>query len=160
MSNFLKKVEIIPSDAGDSTRDTFKFVYDDDLGCPRATKTGTIDFQAYIDASKDSTDINLIVQRVNNGNLSPLHVMDNYSNYEDVTCLPSNMQELSKFADNLKGSFEKFPDDIKALFNNDYNDFVNSTINNTVNVKLSTYVNSKIDSMKNKEVVSDESSNS
>lgn len=140
--------KITYSDSGSQNRDTFKFEYDDELGCPRSVKSGTIDYQAYIDASKDSTDINLIVQRVNAGNLSPLHVMDGNAVYEDVSKLPNNMQELSKFTDKLKLDFDKFDNDLKMLFDNDYNKFINCTIDGSINNIISNYANKKINSIK------------
>lgn len=136
--------KIYASECGSPVRDTFKFVYDEKYGCPRSVKSGTIDWQAYIDASKDSTDINLIVQRVNNGNLAPLHVMDSSAVYQDVSKLPNNMQELSKFADSLQNDFNKFPDDIKVLFDNDYQTFVKCTMNGSVNGILTKYANDKL----------------
>lgn len=139
--------KIYASECGSPVRDTFKFVYDEKFGCPRSVKSGSIDWQAYIDASKDSTDINLIVQRVSNGNLAPLHVMDGSAVYQDVSKLPNNMQELSKFADSLQTDFNKFPDDIKVLFDNDYQTFVKCTMNGSVNSILSKYAENKINSL-------------
>lgn len=140
---------------GLTTRKTFKFEYDEEYKCPRRVITGEIDWQGYIEASKDSTDINLIVQRANNGNNAGLNVMNGV--YEDISELPSNMQDLSKFADNIRNDFDKFPDEVKKLFG-DYQTFMNMTINGSVNNILADYANKIIN--ENKEVNNADSSNS
>lgn len=90
-----------------------------------------IDFQAYIQASKASTDIATIVARYNAGDESVLNVTPN-GYYGDVDLIPSSVNDvakINKLSDAAKENFEKLPAEVKALFGSSEN-FFNAVLNN------------------------------
>lgn len=92
-----------------------------------------IDFQAYIQASKASTDIATIVARYNAGDESVLNVHAKPF-YGDVDMIPSSVNDIDKITklSNLaKDNYDKLPDSVKKLFGSS-EEFFNAVLNNKV----------------------------
>lgn len=92
-----------------------------------------IDFQAYIQASKASTDIATIVARYNAGDESVLNVTPN-GFYGDVDMIPSSVNDvakINKLSDLAKENYERLPDEVKKLFGSS-EEFFNAVLNNKV----------------------------
>lgn len=90
-----------------------------------------IDFQAYIQASKASTDIATIVARYNAGDESVLNVTPN-GFYGDVDLIPSSVNDvakISKLSETARENYERLPEEVKALFGSSEN-FFNAVLNN------------------------------
>lgn len=93
-----------------------------------------VDLQAYIQASKASTDMATIVARAKAGDETVLNVTPN-GFYGDTAIIPSSINEyaqINKLSDIAAEKFESLPDDIKNAFGSSEN-FLNAVLNNKVN---------------------------
>lgn len=93
-----------------------------------------IDFQAYIQASKASTDIASIIARYNAGDESVLNVTPN-GYYGDVDLIPSSINDvnkINKLYDAAYDSYSKLPEEVKDAFGSPEN-FFNAVLNNKTN---------------------------
>lgn len=75
-----------------------------------------------IQSHRDSTDIELIIDRYFNGDPTALSRVQ--GTYADITNMPQNMHEAMALVDNARRDFESLPVDIKQLFDNDPNQFL------------------------------------
>lgn len=93
-----------------------------------------IDLQAYIQASKSSTDMATIVARAKAGDDTVLNVTPN-GYYGDTSIIPSSINDydkLNKLSDIAAEKFEALPVEVKKLFGSS-EDFLNAVLNNQVN---------------------------
>lgn len=99
-----------------------------------------VDLDAVIQSYVSSCDIAAIVERYKNGDETVLNVNSGYEG--DVTILPKNINDVvgtNGLFDKAYESFQKMPDEVKALFNNDPSRFFNSVIENKVDDTLAAY---------------------
>lgn len=111
-----------------------------DNGVKRAAPGEKFDLDGMIQAAKDSTDIAAIVARYKAGDESVLHVNPGFIG--DSVTLPKDIYDvkaMNDLYDKVSGSFDKLPDDIKALFNNNVEEYLNSIIANKANEIVTNY---------------------
>lgn len=99
-----------------------------------------LDLNAMIQAALPSTDIAAIVARVKMGDDSVLHVNPGFVG--DATALPKDLYDYKAFDElyaKVSGSFATLPDEVKALFNNDPNQYLNDIISNKAEKILNDY---------------------
>ena len=80
-----------------------------------------VDMFKMIQACKNSTDINAIVQRAAAGDVSVLNVKN--GSYADVSEVPDNLNDMHNLNIEAINSFNKLDPNIQVLFDNDYNKF-------------------------------------
>lgn len=117
--------------AGDKTYRKASLSFDPITGERVAEPGEVVNLDAYIQASAASTDIATIVEKFINGDDTVLNVHPGGGFYGDTTVLPTNINdvvETKRVMDKASASFEKLPDDIKALFGNDVNQYFNSIL--------------------------------
>lgn len=103
-----------------------------------------LDLDAYIQASKASTDIVTIVQKLKAGDESVINVRQGF--YGDSTILPKDINDINaieKMNESARLSFEKLPDDIKSLFNNDPSKFFSAVLDQSAENVIQSYVASQ-----------------
>ena len=103
-----------------------------------------VDLQAYIQASRASTDMATIVARYKAGDESVLNVNPN-GFYGDVDIIPSSVNDvdkISKLSDSALESYNKLPDEVKSLFGSSEN-FFNSVLNNKADEIVAKYFETK-----------------
>lgn len=112
----------------------------DEEGRHEFVKTGETDLHEYIQSFRDSVDIYNILERFRNGNEEILEQVKGI--YADVSELPVKLQDIMNL--NIKGKelFEKLPVDVKAVYEDNYLQFLmepgkafNDNLNDTVNVE-------------------------
>lgn len=111
-----------------------------------------VDFQAYIQASKASTDIATIIARYNAGDESVLNARVGFSG--DVDLIPSSVNDvnkINKLSDAAYESFNKLPEDVKKLFGSP-EDFFNAVLNNKAEEILKNYKPAEVVKEKENEV--------
>lgn len=99
-----------------------------------------VDLQAYIQASRASTDMATIIARYKAGDETVLNAREGF--YGDVTIIPSSVNDfdkINKLGDIAAEKFAKLPDDIKAAFGNDSATFLNAVMENKVDSILKSY---------------------
>lgn len=112
-------------------------VYDwvkDENGVLQYIKVGERNIFEYIQASKDLCDIQSIVERVANGESNLLNITR--GEYVDISNIPTNYNDLVAQSDILSQKFDTLSDEVKAVFGNDYKQFVDSVLNNTLDTLL------------------------
>lgn len=88
-----------------------------------------VDMFKMIQASKNSTDINAIVQRAAAGDVSVLNVKN--GSYADISDMPDNLNDMHSVNTEALNSFAKLDPNIQVLFDNDYNKFAEAVENGT-----------------------------
>lgn len=91
-------------------------------GTEELVPTGKTDIQAFIDSHYETVDMNVILQRLENGDLSVLD--DTRAFYADVSEIPGSMFEIMNLNRQGKEIFDKLPLDLKQVYGNDYLQFV------------------------------------
>lgn len=103
-----------------------------------------VDIQDQIDSFKDSTDINLIVDRFTNGDLNAIGsigVLDpEEKSVVDLTILPEDVHTLMGSTNSAIGFYESLPNDIKSKYptaddfydNFDWNSYMAAQPDNSV----------------------------
>lgn len=126
--------------------DRYSWVFDKEKQKYLYVKVGTMDWYAFIQASKDSTDIHQIIKRVENGDVSLLNV--GTSSFSDVSVLPNDLRGLAELSDKLRSKYDNFDNKFKSLFK-DYNDYVDCVLSNSVQQRVDTYNNKIKESLVN-----------
>lgn len=102
----------------------FKTIYSpkvDEEGRIELVEAGVENFQEYIDSFRDSCDIQLIIKRVEQGDLTVLNKAVGF--YGDVTKLPKTYAELLQLQIDSKKAFDSLPIEVKHKFDDDANVF-------------------------------------
>lgn len=100
-----------------------------------------VDLQAYIQASRASTDMATIIARYKAGDESVLNVTPN-GFYGDVSIIPSSVndfEKINKLGDIAAEKFALLPDEVKEAFGNDSNAFLNAVMANKVDSIINDY---------------------
>lgn len=85
-------------------------------------ESGSEDVYAFIQSHRDSTDINVILSRFENGDLSALN--QRHGSYFDLTVFPKTYAETLQMFMNAEQAFYNLPVDIRDKFDHDLNKFV------------------------------------
>lgn len=112
------------SNAGSGFRDTygFKYVTDKNTGrkVKRFTITGRENVYDEIQASKESVDLEVLLQKYATGQASSnIPVF-----YGDMTKMPKNIYEHARMIDEAQAEFFKLPIEVRKEFNNDFDKFI------------------------------------
>lgn len=83
-----------------------------------------------IQASKDSTDIHAIINIVKLGDVSVLNVNPGVDDI-DVSEMPNNINDAVQLQSNVMNQFINLDPKLRALFNNDFNEFSKAVSDNT-----------------------------
>lgn len=83
-----------------------------------------------IQASKDSTDIHAIINRVKLGDVSVLNVMPGTDDI-DVSEIPNNINDAVQLQSSVMNQFASLDPKLRELFNNDFNEFSKAVSDNT-----------------------------
>lgn len=75
-------------------------------------EVGEIDLQDHINSFRDEVNIDRIVSRAANGDLSVLQRVQ--GTYADISGMPTNVHELNKLIKRSEEAFNKLPDELKA----------------------------------------------
>ena len=97
----------------------------DEKGNIELVEKGIENTDDIINSYQDSCDINLIIARVEAGDLSALNA--NKGTYGDFTNLPKTYAEVLQLQINSKRVYDDLPIDVKQKFNNDFNNFLATT---------------------------------
>lgn len=111
------------SRVGSPVVDEFSAVYDRS-GVLQLEKTGEHSLYDEIQSHKDSTDIQMILNRYFNGDPAVLSRVQGA--YMDIVGMPTNVHEAMALVDNARADFAKLPPSVKELFGNDPNQFLAS----------------------------------
>lgn len=150
VTQFDKKRKKYESVAGDPFLTTYEYRIDKE-GVKSLEPVGKKNIQDMIDASLESTDLNILLQRFFNGETDALDRVRGV--YADVRDMPSSYAELFDRNEQCRQMFEKLPADIKARFNNSYTQFWSSYGSET----FMKAINPEFGIAKESEVVPDES---
>lgn len=93
-------------------------------GVVELVESGFEDIRAYINSFRDSTDLRIILARVQSGDISAL--MSRPGSYGDFTQMPKTYAEVLQLQIDSRRIYDSLPVDIKARFNNDPNQFLAS----------------------------------
>lgn len=108
---------------GSPERPVYKLRFSNDGKSPVLVRTGTQNWQAYIESYKDGCDIQVMINRINNGDLSPLSATSGF--YGDVSDAPDSLQEALNAKLEMTRMFNALSDDQKAAFGDEMN-FISS----------------------------------
>lgn len=95
-----------------------------DDGRIQLTPSGKINIQEKINSYRDSCDINVILRRLKNGDLSAMDAFNAEPLYGDFTEFPKGYREVLQFQIDTQRHFDELPTEVKAKFDNDYNQFI------------------------------------
>lgn len=136
-------------ECGSATKDTFVKVVQEN-GEAVLVKTGTFDQHDYIQSFASDVDINKLVQRYANGDVTAFGAPGGF--YGDVSGMPQNLAEVFNLNQRSHSFFENLPDDLKKDFGS-YQEFMESFSSKDKFLELNTKVNAFFESKKkNKEL--------
>lgn len=108
------------SECGSPIKEVYSPVVNDD-GSISLQKSGEENLQEYIDSFALECDINTLISRFVNGDISALNQVN--GSYGDFTSFPKTYAEMLQLQINSKAYFDKLPLELKEKFNNDPNQF-------------------------------------
>lgn len=118
----------------------------DEDGKQKATKGKKVDWNAYIQSSKDSCDLDNIVARYLQGDATVVNVGNPISG--DVASLPHNVNEIQDLATKVKKNYDGLSDEIKNIFGGSFEEFYNAVLANEVDTKIAAYASAKVKAAK------------
>lgn len=113
------RIEVF-SNVGSRFHPTYKLKYDED-GVAALIETGKIDIYEQIQSWKDSCDINVILERFENGDIDALNRKTPM--FGDFTSSPQTLAEHLQLLRDAEDSFRGLPLDIRAQFNHNPAEF-------------------------------------
>lgn len=130
------------SNPGSKTKPAYKYVYSEKHGCPRRVKNGEVNVQDLIQAYADDVDFKAIGKMLvdTRDNVRSHFSLDGEE--MDITNLPRNIHEYEALHNKMTAEYEKLPQDLKALFNNDFSVFSSSWQSGKIGSVLDTYYKS------------------
>lgn len=93
-----------------------------------------IPFYERIQSYADSTKLAYKLRQFSLGDSNALGCAG--GSYGDFTECPASLQEILQSQDNIKRSFYNLPENVRAIFNNNFELFAESTINGTAERKI------------------------
>lgn len=115
------KTKVIEFNSNPGERFSVTYEYDVIDGIKMLVPVGETDLQSAIDSYADAQDINNIIARFVNGDMSVLN--PNKGTYGDFTDVPTTYAELFSRVQHCKNVFDKMPVDIRDKFDNSYEKF-------------------------------------
>lgn len=100
-----------------------------------------IDWDAYIQANKESCDLHNIVARYLNGDASVVNVGNPLSG--DLASMPHNVNEIQDLAERVKIGYDEFSDEVKAIFGGSFEKFYDAVLSNSVEQQINAYAEAK-----------------
>lgn len=88
------------------------------------TPSGKINIQDYINSFRETCDINVIIRRLKNGDMSAMEAFKASPFYGDSTQFPKSYNEFLQVFINAQTEFANLPIDVKQKFGNDVNQFI------------------------------------
>lgn len=117
-SNKSKILDYI-SNSGERFVQTYEYEVVD--GIKSLVPKGETDLQDFIDSFAESQDINNIIARFVNGDMSAVN--PNQGTYGDFTNVPNTYAEIFERVQHCKNVFDKLPVDLRDKFDNSYEKF-------------------------------------
>lgn len=137
------KIQFKNAPRGEKDKITYKYVYDEKHHCPRRVVSGKYDLDAMIQSYADDVDFKAIGQMLVDTRDNVRGHFDLNGETMDVTGLPRNIHEMQALHNKMRDEFYKLPDDMKALFGNDFGSFSSSWQSGQIGSVLDTYYRSK-----------------
>lgn len=134
-----KEVKTYGCNPGNKKRPLYKYVYDEKYGCPRRVLNGYMDVQDFIQQSVDDVDFKAIGKMLVDNRDNVISHFEGDDRIIDTTLQPRNVHEFQALHNKMKASFEGLPDDIKALFGNDFQTFAKAYQSGTMKQTFDTY---------------------
>lgn len=128
MSDNLKEKGV--SSCGSNLYYPIKYKWSEEDGCMVPYFDKPLNRYEMIQASKDSTDIHAIINRVKLGDVSVLNVMPGVDDI-DVSEIPNNINDAVQLQSSVMNQFVNLDPKLRALFNNDFNEFSKAVSDNT-----------------------------
>lgn len=94
----------------------------DKQGRMTLVESGKEDLYGYIQSHRDSVDIKVLLTRYQNGDVSALTRAQAF--YMDTTGMPKSYSEFLNRMHEGRNHFDRFPAEVRARFNNDFNQFL------------------------------------
>lgn len=148
--SYYSKKESIVSNPGSCMKTEYMLSVDE-KGYETLKVTGETDVQKMIDSYKDMVDLDIVLERLNNGDESALEQVEGF--YADVTGIPNNLQDVMNLNLNGKMLFDSLPPEYRNIYGDNYQSFVLDP------AKLGEYINAKEygnDDNENEEVTVDD----
>lgn len=95
-----------------------------DDGTIELVPSGKEDWQSYIESFAGTVDINYIIARYQNGDMTALNQRNGV--FGDFTQMPKTYAEMLQIQINAKDAFDRLPVDVKEKFHNDFNQYLAS----------------------------------
>ena len=105
---------VITSCAGSNIAPVYKRVYDEKLNKMIVKKVDETDIYEFIQASKSTTDLANLQQRMIA--LGEIPAVDPTLGSNDLTVFPDNIHDVYKMVNDVDGSFNQLPDSVKSIF--------------------------------------------
>lgn len=115
--------------------------YEYDKTSRKLVPTKKIEFYKEIQSYYESTRIDVKLKRFSMGDPGALGCPG--GSYGDFTDLPSNLAEVLTFQQSAESSFSKLPADVRAIFNNNYAEFIASIEDGSYQQKLIDFARTK-----------------
>lgn len=124
MRNLKHKTEINPADFVTASGSRKKKVYSPRFDGKKLTlvQTGEVDIQDEINAHAPECDMNFILSRLANGDMSALTKKNPL--YADFHNLPENFRDMIDIALNSEHHFNALPLEVRKQFDNDYRQWI------------------------------------
>lgn len=107
-------------------------------GSIELVEVGKRNIQEYIDSFREDAEIDNIIARFNNGDLSALSRSQGF--YDDITKVPTNYAEILNMVYEGQKAFEILPVEIKKQFDNDFNKWFTSVGTDIWHEKMSVLI--------------------
>lgn len=101
-----------------------------------------VDWDAYIQSSKNSCDLDNIIARYLQGDATVVNVGNPISG--DVAALPHNVNQIQDLAEKVKRNYDGLSDEIKNIFGGNFEAFYNAVLSNEVDAKIAAYASAKV----------------
>lgn len=94
----------------------------DEQGRVQLVEKGKENIYDFIQSHADSVDINVLLARYNNGDVSALSKTQGF--YIDATQFPTNYAEALNQIERMRDSFMKLPVEVRSKFNHSFSEFL------------------------------------
>lgn len=142
LGGYPKKITRCHAYSGKKDKIAFKYEYSEKHGCPRRVQNGKVNFDDMIQSYSDDVDFKAIGKMLVDTRDNVVSHFDLNGEVMDVTGLPRNIHEYEALHNKMKSEYEKLPDDLKTLFNNDFDQFSKSWKTGQIGSVMDTYYKS------------------
>lgn len=130
-----------PIDCSNPMRPDYQIATDDN-GCEYLVKIGDHNQYEEIQSYSDAVNFDRILERIALGDTSMLRPITD-ANFYDSSVLPDSPFEIIKLKNDNIEKFNQLPSDIRALFNNNVQEFYNSIVDKSIDGILENYSKQK-----------------